>query len=405
MDKHAGLDMTLLPEELTLLLDIIKSEQAGSLPQADGQENRIDWSRFIQLARHHRVYPTLYGKLRRDEAAGRQTVPGPTMEALRSDYQRNTFQMLQLSAEMEILCKRFAESGIRTLVLKGPVLAADLYGDISCRTCGDLDVLVPIDRLEEAEQLLGALGYVKDDYIETVLNDWKWRHHHITFINLRKGMKIEVHWRLNPGPGKEPDFHALWGRKRLSTITDHPVYYLGKEDLFLFLVSHGARHGWSRLRWLTDIDRLARQELDCATLLRLLDKYGYVHVAAQALILAEQLLHTPVPAELKPITEERRAWNLAQEAMFYIYQMVNLHDDDVPEHVAKYHKRHLFALMSAQHKLLFILSFLYPYPEDAKTLALPKRLHFMYFPLRPFLWAWRKTMRHPLSQGGRDVAK
>ena len=33
------------------------------------------------------------------------------------------------------------------------------------------------------------------------------------------------------------------------------------------------------------------------------------------------------------------------------------------------------------------MSFLYPYPEDAETLPLPKYLHFLYFPLRPFLWA------------------
>ena len=51
-------------------------------------------------------------------------------------------------------------------------------------------------------------------------------------------------------------------RKRISSLTSYPIYFLGREDLFLFLVSHGARHGWSRLRWLTDIDRLLKQELN-----------------------------------------------------------------------------------------------------------------------------------------------
>ena len=36
------------------------------------------------------------------------------------------------------------------------------------------------------------------------------------------------------------------------------VYILGREDLFLFLVSHGARHGWSRLRWLIDIHQIVK---------------------------------------------------------------------------------------------------------------------------------------------------
>ena len=52
--------------------------------------------------------------------------------------------------------------------------------------------------------------------------------------------------------------------------------------------------------------------------------------------------------------------------------MVNLHTDPVPEDVAKYHKRHLFSLMSNQQKIFFILSFLYPFPTDAETLPLPK---------------------------------
>jgi hypothetical protein len=73
--------------------------------------------------------------------------------------------------------------------------------------------------------------------------------------------------------------------------------------------------------------------------------------------------------------------------------MINLHTDPVPEEVLAYHSRHLFSLMSNQQKILFIMSQLYPYPIDAKTLPLPKFLHFLYFPLRPFLCLWRKTKK------------
>ncbi|WP_217582298.1 nucleotidyltransferase family protein, partial [Lysinibacillus sp. GbtcB16] len=75
-------------------------------------------------------------------------------------------------------------------------------------------------------------------------------------------IKIEIHWRLHPGPGKEPSFEALWERKRTSTLTSESIYQLGREDLFLFLISHGARHGWSRLRWLLDINQMVKQGLD-----------------------------------------------------------------------------------------------------------------------------------------------
>lgn len=98
-----------------------------------------------------------------------------------------------------------------------------------------------------------------------------------------KKIKLEIHWRLNPGPGLEPTFNELWARRRISSITSFPVHYLGREDLFLFLVSHGARHGWSRLRWLIDIDKLVKQRIDWIKLARLLTKYQFNYVGGRHL--------------------------------------------------------------------------------------------------------------------------
>jgi hypothetical protein len=395
MDNALRLDATFFCQELSLLLSILKTEKGeNSFLNQKEWPGDMNWGTFLQLARHHRVFPLVYRKLCTMEETA---VPQCVIQTLRHDYQKHTFQMLALSAEMAQLCKMFSASGIRTLNLKGPVLAADLYGDLSLRTSRDLDVLIPIHKLDRAEELLGSIGYVKVEYPDTILNDWKWRHHHVTFFHPDKQITVEVHWRLSPGPGKEPPFNDLWERKRVSTITSNPVYYLGREDLFLFLVSHGARHGWSRLRWLVDIDRITRQNLDCAKLNLLLNRNSCRHIGAQALILASQLLHTPLTEEMKSITAAKRAGLLANEALFYIRQMVNLHTIPVPEDVSNYHKRHLFSLMSVRHKVLFILSFLYPYPEDTRIVRLPKQLHFLYFPLRPVLWAWRKTRRHALS--------
>ena len=285
------------------------------------------------------------------------------------------------------------------IFLKGPVLSQDLYGDISLRTSCDLDVLIPIQNLEKVEMLLLEQGYVKDDYIQTILNDWKWRHHHITFFHPTKQIKLEIHWRLNPGPSKEPGFEELWKRKRKSTLTSNSVYMLGKEDLFLFLVSHGARHGWSRLRWLVDIKKIVNQDLNWSEIHKLMKTYQMLHLGGQALILSSQLLGVRMDERMMELVAKKHSKQLAQEALFYFKQMINLHTDPVPEEVLAYHSRHLFSLMSNQQKTLFIMSQLYPYPIDAKTLPLPKFLHFLYFPLRPFLCIWRKTKKFALLLG------
>lgn len=206
-------------------------------------------------------------------------------------------------------------------------------------------------------------------------------------------IKVEIHWRLNPSPSKDPSFDELWNRKRQSSLISRPIYYLGREDLFLFLVSHGARHGWSRLRWLLDIKQLLKQRMDWTKLTNLLRKHQLLHIGGQAIFLAAKLLAAPLKEEMRPILATRKAEWLAEDTMFYVQRMINLHTPPVPKDVERYHKRYLLALMTNRQKLIFFASFLYPFPEDAKTLPLPLKLHFLYFPLRPLLWAWRKTRR------------
>lgn len=390
MGTDWNLDLAVLPNELKLLLLFVKNESEGSqTPYVEELFNGTDWNLFLELARHHRVYPYIFNQVKTMDSR----VPSDVVQELRHDYQRNTFHMLRLSGEMEQFCQLLSDNKIKVLQLKGPALAADLYNDLSKRTCSDLDVLISMDDLDQTHELLTNGGYVRDEYFSTVLNDWKWRHHHMTYFHTQKKIKLEIHWRLNPGPSFEPDFSKLWARKRLSTLTSSPVYMLGHEDLFMFLVSHGARHGWSRLRWLVDMDRILRIHHGWGKLGFLLKKYQLKHVGGQALLLSSELLGTPIPIELSSLAARKRPKQLAQETLFYIKQMIHLHKEPLPDDVAKYHKRHLFNLMSFQLKLLHVLSFLYPYPMDVEIMPLPKSLHFLYFPLRPFLWVWRKTRK------------
>ncbi|WP_026694365.1 nucleotidyltransferase domain-containing protein [Peribacillus kribbensis] len=394
MDNNFDLNLSRIPKELLLLLEIIKQHTQEKPDVRISSLKDTDWELFIELAKHHRIYPFVYTSLNRISP---DAVPATVLQELKQYYKHNTFQMLSLTAEMNRINEVMSETGIPVLFLKGPVLGAELYGDISLRTSGDLDFLVPLHALDKVEALLANLGFIKDDYIQTVLDDWKWRHHHITYFHPERRIKLEIHWRLNPGPGKEPSFNELWSRKRRSTVTGSSIYFLGREDLFLFLVSHGARHGWSRLRWLLDIHQMVNQEMNWAELQKLLRSYNYAHIGGQAIILTSVLFNTTVPKEGQSFLSYKKSRTLAQESIFYLERLVNLHTDPVPEHISKYHQRHLFSLMDLQRKIFYMLSLLHPFPTDAGTLPLPKKLHLLYFPLRPFLWIWRKTRRHAWS--------
>jgi Uncharacterised nucleotidyltransferase len=386
--KHSHV-LSNIPKELKLQLELLKIENEIDINKLDKQLFKsIDWDEFINLAVHHRTFAYLYPRVK---GISQNLIPASVVSKLRKKFKSNTFQMIYLAAEIDQINKKMVDKGIRMLFLKGPSLAADIYGDISLRTSGDIDVLIPLEDLDSVDKFLISEGYVKDDYIKSVLSDWKWRHHHVTYIHPVKNIKFEVHWRLNPGPGSEPSFDVLWNRKRTSLITAYPIYILGIEDLFYFLVSHGSRHGWSRLRWLIDIERILKKDLDVNNLLHILRKYHSIQLAGQALILISELFSVTIKKEFTYLMKKNHSINLANKTSFYLKNKVNLHTNPVPQFVSHYHNDYLFFMKTKTQKLLFLLSFLYPYPEDKETLPLPRLLHFLYFPLRPLLWVWNKT--------------
>ena len=377
-------DWGALPEELKAMLACMRPHSGNPDERIRESLRDIDWNQFAELAMHHRVYPQLYA-----QAEIRELIPADVRQALEQAYRRNVLQMLALSAEMESVCRALAERGVRPLVLKGPVLAKALYGDLSLRTSKDLDILIPIEDVEKAEETVAALGYAVDHKVPRVFKDWKWKVHHMSFVHPRKRIQVEIHWRLNANMGKEPSFDELWERRGTSPAAGRPVHMLGSEHLFLYLVSHGARHGWFRLRWLADIDRLARTRLNGAELAALLRRYGCLHLGGQALLLASRLLGTPVTDGMKPLLADRRARRLAQRSLRFIRTPVSLSTEPGSPELAQDYKRYLFELKTNREKLIHLARMLYPSFRDAEALPLPRRWHFLYFPLRPFIWLWR----------------
>ncbi|MFJ7934426.1 nucleotidyltransferase family protein [Sporosarcina sp. NPDC096371] len=408
MDNNYKLDVSLMPKELKLLIQIMQMNEPGYLGSlTKGLFTGIDWELFLQLARHHRIYPLIYPKLSKMEVG---EIPSQVLHTLGREYKENTFQMLNLSGEMERISKLFNENGIRSIFLKGPVIADAIFGDISLRTSKDLDVLIPKSDVEKTEELLLSCGYEKEGDHATFKMEM-WRSHHVSYYHTQKRIQIEIHWRFYTPPAKEPSFDELWIRKRLSTLTSSAVYFLGEEDLFLYLVGHGAKHGWFRLRWLADIDQIIRNE-SYPVLVK-----NERHLVGQALILASQLLKTKIPEELVPLTTEKRSRKLARSALHYLVKMGHIEIKQLSKAVlTNYEKFSLILLVSYLkisflyyhysvktniQKFIYVILLFYPSSVDIKTLSLPKSLYFLYFPLRPFLWVWRKSSKFTKIFGGK----
>jgi len=372
--------------ELRFLLTLMQSvgSETTNRPIGDEPPSQIDWPQFLSLVRHHRVYPQLHARIR-----DVPWIPADIRDAVRRDSAGNTLRMLRSGGELQRVCRALTREGVRPLVLKGPPLALDLYGDLSLRTSKDLDILIPLADLPAAERLMAQLGYRSDRPVPRVLGDWKWKVHHASFTNPHSGMQIEIHWRLNGDMGKEPSFEELWERRRASPLDRQAVFMLGREELFQYLCLHGARHGWFRLRWLADIDRIARLGLDARKLVSLMRRHRSLHLGGQALALASDLLSTPLQSGLEPMLDGRGR-ELAKLALPYIEQTAVPASETSSKESDRRYKRYLFALKTPGQKIGFAARRLHPSFRDAEALPLPRSLRFLYFPLRPFVWLWRQ---------------
>lgn len=113
MDKNFKLELTNFPKELILLLEIMKLEENDRLEALKiGYFEDVNWDMFLQLVKHHRIYPTIYLKLRKLTL---DWIPTYVKEELSILYKNNTIKMLYLSGEMEQISKLLADSKIELL--------------------------------------------------------------------------------------------------------------------------------------------------------------------------------------------------------------------------------------------------------------------------------------------------
>ncbi len=144
--------------------------------------------------------------------------------------------------------------GLRTIALKGPVLAERLHADPTVRRSSDLDLLVLPADLEGAVQSLEGFDYRTDTGVSARYHK---RYHHHCVLSHPRRPPVELHFRLYVGFGVNVEAQGFVERARLyQTRRGSRCYVLSPEDEFLYLCLHAAGHDFARLAWLYDLKRL-----------------------------------------------------------------------------------------------------------------------------------------------------
>ena len=211
---------------------------------------------------------------------------------------------------LEII-EKLESHGIKVLPLKGPVLAQDLYGDISQRQMRDLDLLVRETDLQQALLVLQALGYVLK-FPEKELTDKQWniylRHQYdVALVHPEQGILLELHTRIAyPGLLRGME-HLITEHTASMEIAGQSVPCISREGTFLYLAIHGAHHLFFRLFWLRDLaDALNRWDLDHSGILEKARQMGAERMLGVGLRLADTFFEVRIPGEYQKFLDENK---------------------------------------------------------------------------------------------------
>ncbi|XBB65384.1 nucleotidyltransferase family protein [Nocardioides sp. WV_118_6] len=150
-------------------------------------------------------------------------------------------------------------AGLDPLVFKGVALAVLTTGDPAARGAGDVDLLVRPEAAAAAHRLLTGAGWALHEQGRVEPDMWAWRHvqrwgHTLTYLGA--GADVDLHWRLDAMPGAQPATADLLARRTTVAVGGVRLPTLAPADAFRHLAGH--REGWTWLRTLVDLRRLAR---------------------------------------------------------------------------------------------------------------------------------------------------
>lgn len=341
----------------------------------------IDWDMFLKILLKHRIYPLVYHNLKK---LNKTDLDVPIIDNLEKFCKKNTMHSLRLSSGLIEVIALLESNNVRAISLKGPILSMELFGNIALRTSKDLDILVDFADSDKVFDLFYENGFKNDHFDGDLTDNYKKflikTHHHISFS--KKDLSVEIHWKYHK-TSFNCAFNDLWAKSEIVKLSNKDIHILSKEDEFLYLVFHGAKHGWFRLKWLSDVSEIIKRDhLIWSMVIEKAVKYDILHVLVQALILTNRLYSVKSSIKvLEQIKNKELGLKLADLATPLIYNSDN-HSYDL--------KKYTYTFSQGwKLKLSFILNHFSPTGHDFKEFGFRDQYFFMFYIISPFYKIWR----------------
>lgn len=341
----------------------------------------IDWEVFFDLALYHRVFALVYQNLI-DHAP--DALLGVVADDFTERIAENQLRIFELTAELVRISKAFEEKQIRFLPLKGPMLAASVYGNIALRPAGDLDLLVHIRDVPAALKILRTAGF------SVVLREpgafatprqeaaiYRYLYHFILYDEERE-LVVELHFNLS---SRKLPFHLppddLFNRASTFSLAGRKIPIPDPLDNLIYLCVHGSKHAWSRLEWLVGIAELLKQidSIDEDELSQLAHQCNGHRPLLLGLLLVAEMLDTNVTPEL---VQEARGDRLVRKLAKNVALQLSVLEED-PRRQNRFQLT-LYPTLSARLRWIFHSS-LQPGYADIRSINV--QWLFLYYLIRP----------------------
>jgi hypothetical protein len=274
----------------------------------------LDWQALTNAAIAHGITPLVCHHLL--TICG-EDLPAEVRAELRHKFEVTAQRNLYMAAEMVRLAERFRGAGVLAVPYKGPLLAAQAYGDFALRQFADLDFAMRQKDLPRAAALLTADGY--NAVFGTIGADEGTRPTHSEYQFVRPAgnvvveMQTEVTLRYFPRP---LDFNSLEQRLTRVPLAGGETLSFSPEDTLILLAVHGAKHFWERLLWIADIAELLQASggIDWPIAFSRAEEMGVKRILNLSLYVAHQTLDAPLPDDvIERVTRDAGATGLGNK--------------------------------------------------------------------------------------------
>jgi hypothetical protein len=339
-----------------------------------------DWSLIARLSIAHGVLPLVTRHLPLFDGL----VPEAGQTMLIREQQVASVRALALTEELGRIVDRLQQAGIAVIAYKGPVLAAQLYGDVTARMFGDLDLIVRPSDFRKARVVLCSIGYQPEhlDAERTPLELLQLSECDQSFVHPPTGARVELHWAVAPPYFQLPlDVEVLFDRRILVEAGGKEVWTVGPRDALLLTCLNGTKDGWGRLETLTAFAELCRvQGGDWSDVLTDVASLHGRRMLNTAFLLARNLMQTRLPEPLIQAAErDPAAMRLSRETEMRLSSRDDASRGTLSRTVfmARCRER------PSDQLRFWVKRSLVPSRRDISWIQLPRSLWPLYYVLRP----------------------